>query len=97
MANFVDGLIHGLIFVPARVLCGGSRTHIPTSGGLCQAALFTRGVIEGVEGLRTIAASAASISSRVTAVYTHVYFFVLYVWHTSKLLMYKNAYSGHAW
>ena len=41
------------------------------------------GVIEGVEGLRTIAASAASISSRVTAVYTHVYFFVLYVWHTS--------------
>ena len=40
MANFVDGLIHGLIFVPARVLCGESRTHIPTSGGLCQAALF---------------------------------------------------------
>ena len=64
---------------------------------LCQAALFTRGVIEGVEGLRTIAASAASISSRVTAVYTHVYFFVLYVWHTSKLLMYKNAYIVHTW
>ena len=55
------------------------------------------GVIEGVEGLRTIAASAASISSRVTAVYTHVYFFVLYVWHTSKLLMYKNAYIAHTW
>ena len=54
------------------------------------------GVIEGVEGLRAIAASPASISSRVTAVYTHVYFFVLYVWHTSKLLMYKNAYIVHA-
>ena len=44
-----------------------------------------------------IAASAASISSCVTAVYTHVYFFVLYVWHTSKLLMYMNAYIAHAW
>ena len=55
------------------------------------------GVIEGVEGLRTIAGSATSISSRVTAVYTHVYFFVLYVWHTSKLLMYKNAYIVHTW
>ena len=55
------------------------------------------GVIEGVEGLRMIAASAASISSCVTAVYTHVYFFVLYVWHTSKLLMYKNAYIVHTW
>ena len=42
MANFVDGLIHGLIFVPARVLCGGSRTHMTTTGGLCQAAPFTR-------------------------------------------------------
>ena len=100
MANFVDGLIHGLIFVPARVLCGGSRTHIPTLfpplvGYAKQPSLL--GVIEGVEGLRTIAASAASISSRVTAVYTHVYFFVLYVWHTSKLLMYKNAYIVHTW
>ena len=38
MANFVDGLI----FVPARVLCGSSRTHIPTFGGLGQAAPFTR-------------------------------------------------------
>ena len=55
------------------------------------------GVIEGVVGLRTIAASATSISSRVMAVYTHVYFFVLYVWHTSKLLLYKNAYIVHTW
>ena len=47
----MDSLIHGLIFVPARVLCGGSRTHIPPPLVGYAKQLPLLGVIEGVDGL----------------------------------------------
>ena len=53
MANFVDGLI----FVPARVLCGStcSRTHIPTPlVGYMPKQPPLLGVLEGVECLKRI-------------------------------------------
>ena len=64
MANFVDGLIFVLLGGPARVLCGSSHTHIPTSGGLCPSNPPLLGVLEGVECLKRIIDEARGLVDR---------------------------------